>query len=76
MKLKSFLFLIIVLVLSTLLFGQANRSAIIKEFTVSNDDSAFITKHSIMPYQKYSLQRTLSINDFSPLDSLIFLMES
>ena len=71
MKLKFLLYLI-TLTSSSLLFGQANRSTIIKEFAVTKDDSVFITKHSIEAYKKYSIQRTMGLNIFSPLDSLIF----
>ena len=71
MKLKFLLYLI-TLTSSSLLFGQANRSTIIKEFAVIKDDSVFITKHSIEAYKKYSIQRTMGLNIFSPLDSLIF----
>lgn len=71
MKLKFLLYLI-TLISSSLLFGQANRSTIIKEFAVTKDDSVFITKHSIEAYKKYSIQRTMGLNIFSPLDSLIF----
>ena len=71
MKLK-FLLYSITLTSSSLLFGQANRSTIIKEFAVTKDDSVFITKHSIEAYKKYSIQRTMGLNIFSPLDSLIF----
>ena len=71
MKLKFLLYLI-TLTSSSLLFGQANRSTIIKEFAVTKDDSVFITKHSIEAYKKYSIQRTMGLNIFIPLDSLIF----
>src|SRR4030095_3661869 len=72
MKLKFLLSLIVTLISSFFLFGQANRSTIIKEFVATKEDSAFITKHSIKPYQKYSLQRTMGLHMFTPLDSLIF----
>lgn len=73
MKLHLLLFLIVILILPAFLFGQANRADILKEFVTTKNDSVFITKHSIRPYQKYSLQRRgMRFDIFSPLDSLIF----
>ena len=71
MKLNFFLLFVVIFISPTLSFGQSNIAAILKEFAVTKDDSVFITKNSVKPYQKYSLKRTMGLNGFSPLDSLI-----
>lgn len=71
MKFRIFPILIISL-LSTFLYGQADRSDILKEFSTTQNDSLFAIKYSKMLYQKFILQRITFPTAFSPLDSIIF----
>lgn len=66
------LFTLLTLLFLTAANAQVDQIDILNEFVTTKNDSAFLTKYSKQPFQRYSAEQTTLPHTFDPIDSTIF----